>query len=229
MNHKEAVASQAAERYLLHELSPDEAGAFELHYFECADCAHSVESGMQFVENARAVFSERNMVAAPDAKKSAARAPFWSGWLDWARQPSFALAAAAVMAVVALYQGVVAIPGARHLAERAQSAAVLPLIAGSRGEGEESPVPPGVSSLFLSAPLPSDLHFTQYHWVLASEGHTISEETTSAPPKGQLSISVPLRSLHSGIVYELAVYGVLGNGTQDSDRIDTYRFRLRIP
>ena len=44
---------QAAERYLLGELSPDEAEEFEHHFFTCTECAIAVENGQEFIRAVR--------------------------------------------------------------------------------------------------------------------------------------------------------------------------------
>ena len=58
MNHTEAVNMQAADRYLLGELSESESSDFEEHYFVCAECAAELESGAILVENTRAALEE---------------------------------------------------------------------------------------------------------------------------------------------------------------------------
>jgi len=63
MDHSQAIETQAAERYLLGELSASEAEDFEQHYFECTDCAEAVESGGVFIANARAVMGRPSRLA----------------------------------------------------------------------------------------------------------------------------------------------------------------------
>jgi len=55
MEHAEARDTQAIDRYLLGELNAAEADAFEEHYFDCADCADELRSGMQFMDGGRKV------------------------------------------------------------------------------------------------------------------------------------------------------------------------------
>ena len=45
MDHRNAVASKASERYLLGEMSEPERFAFEAHYFDCLECATDVRAG----------------------------------------------------------------------------------------------------------------------------------------------------------------------------------------
>ncbi len=58
MEHQSAVELRFAERYLLGELSPDEAASFEAHFFECALCAEEVRQGAHLVANLKAVLQE---------------------------------------------------------------------------------------------------------------------------------------------------------------------------
>ena len=53
MEHAEAKKNQAIDRYLLGELDAAEADAFEEHYFDCAECAEELRSGMQFMDGGR--------------------------------------------------------------------------------------------------------------------------------------------------------------------------------
>lgn len=58
MEHQTAVELRFAERYLLGELSPDEAASFEAHFFECALCADEVRQGTRLVANLKAVLQD---------------------------------------------------------------------------------------------------------------------------------------------------------------------------
>lgn len=58
MEHAEARDTHATDRYLLGELNAAEADAFEEHYFDCAECADELRSGMQFMDGGRKVARE---------------------------------------------------------------------------------------------------------------------------------------------------------------------------
>ena len=45
MTHAQAVATHAAERYLLDEMPELERYTFEAHFFDCDECAESVRTG----------------------------------------------------------------------------------------------------------------------------------------------------------------------------------------
>lgn len=105
MNHREAVERQAADKYLLNELSPAERSAFEEHYFECPECAAEVEAGAAFAANARAVLAEGGDYA---GRRTA------TGWL----RPAYLITAAAALAAIAGYQELVRIPRLRKELQR---------------------------------------------------------------------------------------------------------------
>jgi len=103
MNHREATDLQAAERYLLDQLTPAEQSEFEEHYFGCADCAAEVEAGAVFAANARAVLSER----------SGRQAPVRHWWMEW-RRPACLLAAAGVLLLILVWDEMLRIPGLKR-------------------------------------------------------------------------------------------------------------------
>ena len=43
MDHKEAVETMAAQRYVLDEMTPEDQEAFEEHFFGCTECAADVK------------------------------------------------------------------------------------------------------------------------------------------------------------------------------------------
>ena len=56
LDHNEALRQQAAEKYVLGELSQPLRDEFEAHFFECQECARDVKAAAEFVDNARAVW-----------------------------------------------------------------------------------------------------------------------------------------------------------------------------
>lgn len=101
MKHEFATTTHAAERYLLHEMTAEERDAFEEHYFACDVCAEDVKLTSQFIEAAKAVWSDD------------AEAPPKSSLADWFRMkwlsPATLAVATAAVAVIA-YQNAVVIP-----------------------------------------------------------------------------------------------------------------------
>jgi hypothetical protein len=103
MNHQQALAEHATERYLLREMTAEERHIFEEHYLECAECLEAVTFGTEFLEAGR-------QVAAEMAQRSSVPVPSWrerlmpvvSGWL----RPAPALAFAVLLCSIVTYQGV---------------------------------------------------------------------------------------------------------------------------
>jgi len=93
MEHNQAVRSNAVERYLLLEMSPDEQNEFEEHYFSCMACADDVRTAMQFREAARGRLALDREVARESPRR----------W--WMLPQLIPVSAAAVLACVVGYQG----------------------------------------------------------------------------------------------------------------------------
>jgi Putative zinc-finger len=73
MNHAEAEATSAVERYLLGEMGETEERTFEEHFFGCVDCAEDVRASTAFVENLRAVLSEPYEITSALRKRPSGR------------------------------------------------------------------------------------------------------------------------------------------------------------
>ena len=56
MDHLEAVRLNAAEKYLLGELSAELRDQYEDHFFDCKECARDIRAGAAFVDNARDIW-----------------------------------------------------------------------------------------------------------------------------------------------------------------------------
>ena len=216
MDHRHAIEAQAAERYLLGELPAAEAEEFELHYFECAQCALAVESGEMFISAVRGGFP-----AVEKLQKSAEPKPsLWSSLAAFRRQPAFGLAAAALLAVVALYQGAVVIPGLRQ--PRALPA--FQLIGASRGEDPKVTVPAGAPFVSLSADVPPEIHSRNYTCVVTRGGRKVFTVINPAPEEGHpITILVPTDKLSDG-KQELAIYA---EGSENKP-VSTFPFDFQI-
>jgi len=115
MDHNEAVRLQAAEKYVLGELTEELQQAYEDHYLDCPQCALDVKAAAAFVDNSRHVFQ-----AGPVEAESKGSVKGWSGWFFWLR-PAFAVPAMVVLLGVVAYQNLVTTPGSKSgTAGRAQ-------------------------------------------------------------------------------------------------------------
>src|SRR5258708_37240563 len=103
MDHDLAVKSQACEKYLLGELSPDLRDAYEEHYFSCAECASQLRMAAELVGAGQQIFAQ---TPAP----AVARPVYESGgWLRWFC-PAIALPVLATLLLIFGYQNLVIIP-----------------------------------------------------------------------------------------------------------------------
>src|SRR5215471_6107578 len=117
MDHNEAVRLQAAEKYVLGELTEELQQAYEDHYLDCPQCSLDVKAAAAFVDNSRHVFATEPV---PVEAASKAFAKGWGGWLFWLR-PAFAVPAMVVLLGVVAYQNLVTTPGIKSgTAGRAQ-------------------------------------------------------------------------------------------------------------
>jgi hypothetical protein len=217
IDHVKAHDEHLAERYLLQEMSADEAEAFELHFFECQECAAAVDAGQILQANGRAVMAEG---WSPAAEKSV-----WKSFMRWWKTPMFLIPvpAALLLGAIALYQGTVMIPALRQ-------ARVLPafqLTGASRGGATEIAIQKNVSSFAISADVPPDAQYPQYVCKLASGGVAVFQLTAPAPMAGQpITILVPARGLHAG-QFQLTVFGA-GSDGQQREKVSTLSFDLHF-
>jgi hypothetical protein len=147
MDHNTATQMKAPERYVIGELADAERDAFEEHFAACSLCMDEVLTVSAFAANARAVFRER---AVEQARIGAVRPRnrFWSfGW-----QVAIPAFAAAALAVFAIYQNSVTIPGLRApqpfvpaVVLDGTTRSALPQVAADAPLRFQMAVPPGIS------------------------------------------------------------------------------------
>lgn len=90
MNHHEIEQQDIIERYVRHQLKPDERRAFQEHYFACDECFAAVESTAKFIAGVQR--SARVGALAENAREVASVAvPWWASFF----KPAFALGALA--------------------------------------------------------------------------------------------------------------------------------------
>jgi hypothetical protein len=74
MTHEDAIQTYAAERYLLREMTEDEQGIFEEHFFDCAECAADVTDGTRMMIAGREAVRPPMPHPMPHPKP---KPPFW--------------------------------------------------------------------------------------------------------------------------------------------------------
>lgn len=166
MDHESALKSQACEKYLLGELSPELRDAFEEHYFSCAECATELRSAAELVGAAQMVLKEApaaNQMARPEPRR-------WARWL----RPAIPVPVFATLLLLVGYQNLVTIPQLKN----SVTSNVLPmfsLIAGnSRGEAVRQISARPNEPLGLYVDLPADPGYQTYQIRLQTpDGRTV--------------------------------------------------------
>ena len=153
MNHDLAVKSQACEKYLLGELSPDLRDAYEEHYFSCAECATQLRIAAELIGAGQRIFAETPARAPrPRAVQESA------GWLHWFR-PAFAIPVMAGLLLIVGYQNLVLIPRL----QQSEAPRVLPMysLISANTRGETLPVfaaqPNQPFGLYLDIPVDPEI------------------------------------------------------------------------
>lgn len=183
MDHKEAVDTMAAQRYILDELSPAERDGFEEHYFGCADCAADVRDGAQIADTIRNGKSSRAALAPRRSR---------AGWL--------AAAAAVPLLVFLGYQNVML----RSALVASRSVQVMHSIsllnAESRGGGEDNVVDDASRPFGIYADIPPRANATRYVLTIVdSNGRVfVTQAITPEQARESVQLVVPGNSLAPG-------------------------------
>ncbi|MCC6537498.1 MAG: zf-HC2 domain-containing protein [Bryobacterales bacterium] len=187
MDHREALESRAAERYLLNELGASDRLRFEEHYFSCSECAGEVKTSFQMAANLRAVLPEFDRLPVPPPPA----AVVWPSRLALAGMLAFGLTVGsflpwAARPSVAVPQGTVvsaAIPAAARGASAAGGRAIRP--------------GPNAGVLLLRLDVQDDIRqASTLSWqVRNAAGETLRFET---PREGQVSLPLPAAQFPAG-------------------------------
>ncbi len=159
MDHDLAVKSQACEKYLLGELSPDLRDAYEEHYFSCAECATRLRMAAELVGAGQQIFAQ---TPAPAVARPVHES---GGWLRWFR-PAIALPVLATLLLIVGYQNLVIIPQLQE----SRAPRVLPMFslisANTRGEtvAEFTTQPNQPVGLYVD--VPADAAYSTYEIAL---------------------------------------------------------------
>jgi len=159
MDHDLAVKSQACEKYLLGELSPDLRDAYEEHYFSCAECATQLRMAAELVGAGQQIFLQ---TPAPAVARPVHES---GGWLRWFR-PAIALPVLATLLLIVGYQNLVIIPQLKE----SQAPRVLPMFslisANTRGETVSEFTTEPNQSVGLYVDVPADAAYSTYEIAL---------------------------------------------------------------
>jgi hypothetical protein len=184
MQHQQALANKASERYLLGEMSEPERFDFEAHYFDCPACADDVRAGVALARGVKAVFAEDAALRPHTAVVSEEPR---RGWFSWLPLPA---TAAVALGCLAAWQAFVVIPSLRW-AGSPQALSPIVLRAAARGEEQALTIRRDQSLSLLSLDVNSaDPGAALTYEVVAPGGATRHKGPTLAPAAGSPLIVV---------------------------------------
>jgi hypothetical protein len=197
MSHDQAVSSQAAERYVLGELTPSERDAFEGHFFDCAVCFEQVELGAQFLGRAREVLDRE-----PE--------PGWlARMLGDLRRPAPVFVSAMLLCAIAIgvhQQSVISDARAPHLEDRHDLVA-------AKGSVKTLHVS-RKSRLSLNVVFRPSAEFKSYRaQIITDSGKVVYTLPITEPISDSVTIGMPAAALDAGR-YALAVQGMTRDGVE---------------
>lgn len=229
MDHNEAIQQMAAERYLLHELTPDASEAFEEHVFDCPECALDLRAGVAFVEETK-IQLPKLTPSTPEALpvRPARVKRDWFSWL----QPTFAVPVFATMLLFIGYQNFFVLPSLRETANQPQLLSWAPLHGSTRGGAVTITIDHkhGIALPIELPQQPTPGAYVSYAFSLIDpQGKTAWTGSVAAPVDDagegeRLTLAIPGVMLRNGS-YTVNLSGVTPRG--EHTVIDQYAFNLQ--
>jgi hypothetical protein len=218
MDHKEVVRLNAAEKYVLRELSPELLEQFEEHFFDCAECAADIQALTSFVRLSRPILEEEAAKKVPARKDYATKEQ--RGWFAWLR-PVIAVPAIAGLAAAVIFLSAVTIPRLKEQAAIRQTAQVYEssyrLQGVTRGDSSSKISVRPNESFALDFDFTPSQTFPSYQGILVDpSGQTILRfHLTSKEANKELHLVIPADRVQSGS-YGLVFTGANGTSNQGS-------------
>jgi anti-sigma factor RsiW len=216
MQHDHAIRTQAAERYLLGQMTAAERDAYEEHYFSCAECESELAAAAVFIDNAREALASKSGERADAIRSTEPAAPAVVSW--WKRlfvappRPLVPALSAAVLVLLVFtgYQQLGVIPELRQRASRVEGPRHVPALAlrsASRGVPPSLQVSSDDQYAVLQADVLADTPVARYTAVLSANDGTERFRTSMPAVAAGMptTILVPLRDLPPG-GYTLVFY-----------------------
>ncbi len=156
MDHQDAVRRGAIEKYLLDEIAQPEREEFEMHFFDCQECAEEMRTTAAFLAGAKLEL-RRSHIAQP--LRAAAKKP----WLEIFRRPAVAAPAFALLLLVVAYQSIVTLPRIAGAGVQPTNPQVLTSLSLSGGSHREGAAP--IAALHKGQPLllSMDIQYSTLH------------------------------------------------------------------
>jgi anti-sigma factor RsiW len=214
VEHNQAVANMAAEKYVLGELRGSEREEFEEHFFGCPECARDLRDLSSVAEGAR-------LLPNPPLKNEPFKARP-AAWLQGWRFPSlrFGFAWACALLVVTIFAAYQTTEFRNQI--RPQAVASFLLRPETRGEPVPIPVEQIGSFLLLEADLPGSSGSLKWDLGQAGSNRVIVHDLAAAPqPGASFKVLLPASLLAPG-EYALTVR----QETAPSEKTWLFRFRI---
>jgi hypothetical protein len=185
MDHETAEKTEAADRYLLNEFTPEERIEFEAHYFDCAICADRIRTGSMFIDTVKDVLRAETAQSAAVAPADIRGQSFWRAWFN----PSVltpSLIALGLMIVVG-YQNLVTLPDL----EKPQLLSSAVIASSARAETQTIGIDPALPRFNLNFMVDSPRLYSNYICEFTNEkGETIL--TIESGPRDVSSFTLSL-------------------------------------
>jgi anti-sigma factor RsiW len=218
--HAFADKDDAAERYLLGQMTEADRDAYEQHFFQCVECADEVKATARFLDSCRIVLADR---------EGAARAVPRPAQRIWFPRRTSAVLTGALAATLAImvYQNAVTIPRlTRAMAPRALTA--VSLASSSRGAGAPTIAAPRQQPFLIFVDIPPAGSDTYDCTIVAKDGDTVIPVSIAA---AQTQDAVPLL-IPSGLLapgdYTLVVKGRRAGAGESATEVARFPFTLRF-
>ncbi len=233
MTHADAASTQAVERYLLGELSPQQRDEFETHVFDCLECADDLKAAALFLDNSRLELRELPPLAGPATPAAVMKqTPRWRAWLTPpALMPAYGWASAFLLLLgFSLYQNLVTLPALRNSSAPRALSAFSFVSSGTRGATPLVIAAPARKPFLLFFDIPPGGQFASYHCVIAAaDGKPeVGIDVTAAQARDTVQLFVPAGGLSAG-PHTLVITGTAGSGGADriNQEIARYPFVLQ--
>lgn len=213
MDHSEATAAYAPDRYLLGELTAAEADSFEEHFFDCVGCADELRIGMRFMNGGRGMAREAAAPEEPKVLQFEQRRPRRTAWLPAAVAAAFVLA---VVTPLLLRQRAAAGPSFQQITQHSF------LLDDSRGAGDVQTLD-GNAANVLVLDIPAEPAYARYEARIQRPGAPSLTIPVTPDPNGEPT-SLSVSGLSAG-AHELAIVGIDPAGRPATLR--SYRFVVR--
>ena len=223
MEHKQAITTLAAEKYVLNEFSVEQREEFEEHFFSCPECADDVRTLSRLKANAKVVLAEPEALGETSHDKTWFQRllnPVSVSWL----QPNYAWGAlAAVLMVTTITGGLRVVELNRQL----QPQAITSFVLRPETRGDITAIAPQQLGPFvlLEADVPGASGELAWELRSSQTQAVVFAGTALAPPPGaSFKVLLPSSKLGAGEY----VFSINSPGAADSQLQNRRLYRFKI-